>query len=196
MKRQYSRGFTLVELLIVIVIIAILAAITIIAYNGITNRAKDSAVRSAAAQLVTVIQDYALQYGSDSLKVGASTVNPVSNGVCSEAGTGGWIKSPAYKCTLQDVLVSSGKMNSNFFNSIPASTIASGASSPTYTFMFYPCPAGYPGMYILYYNLISPSSDDTAKYASVLASCGMMAPTTYSQYVNYNMRGAILINAN
>ena len=33
-----SRGFTIVELLIVIVVIAILAAITVVAYNGIQNR--------------------------------------------------------------------------------------------------------------------------------------------------------------
>jgi len=40
------RGFTIVELLIVIVVIGILAAITIVAYNGIQNRAYDSAVKS------------------------------------------------------------------------------------------------------------------------------------------------------
>lgn len=46
--RKKQRGFTIVELLIVVVVIAILAAITIVAYTGIQNRAKDS---SAAAQL-------------------------------------------------------------------------------------------------------------------------------------------------
>ena len=39
-----KQGFTIVELLIVIVVIAILAAITIVAYTGIQNRAYDTAV--------------------------------------------------------------------------------------------------------------------------------------------------------
>lgn len=36
------RGFTIVELLIVIVVIAILAAITVVAYNGVTERAENA----------------------------------------------------------------------------------------------------------------------------------------------------------
>jgi general secretion pathway protein G len=41
MHKQWSKqdGFTIVELLIVIVVIGILAAITIVAYNGIQQRA-------------------------------------------------------------------------------------------------------------------------------------------------------------
>ncbi len=53
------RGFTIVELLIVIVVIAILAVITIVAYNGIQNRAKDSAVQSAALQAGKKVLSYA-----------------------------------------------------------------------------------------------------------------------------------------
>lgn len=47
-----SFGFTLVELLIVIVVIAILAAISIVAYNGIQDRAKASAISSDIASAV------------------------------------------------------------------------------------------------------------------------------------------------
>jgi len=41
-----NKGFTIVELLIVIVVIAILAAITIVSYNGIVERAKISSIVS------------------------------------------------------------------------------------------------------------------------------------------------------
>ncbi len=53
-----SNGFTIVELLIVVVVIAILAAITIVSYTGISNRAKTAAVQSAAEQAYKKVQTY------------------------------------------------------------------------------------------------------------------------------------------
>lgn len=50
-KHTRKTGFTIVELLIVIVVIAILAAISIVAYNGIQNRSK---VAKANSDLVTL----------------------------------------------------------------------------------------------------------------------------------------------
>jgi prepilin-type N-terminal cleavage/methylation domain-containing protein len=51
-------GFTIVELLIVIVVIGILAAITIVAYNGIQQRAKAAAVSSALTQAAKKLAVY------------------------------------------------------------------------------------------------------------------------------------------
>lgn len=47
-----QKGFTIVELLIVIVVIGILAAITIVAFNGVQNRGKKSSAESAANTIV------------------------------------------------------------------------------------------------------------------------------------------------
>lgn len=57
-----GRGFTIVELLIVIVVIAILAAITIVAYSGIQDRAKASAAQATAKQAYTTITGYAVEH--------------------------------------------------------------------------------------------------------------------------------------
>jgi len=59
-----QRGFTIVELLIVIVVIAILAAISIVAYNGVQNRANDTAVKNDLRQFHSLIEQYKILNGN------------------------------------------------------------------------------------------------------------------------------------
>ena len=56
-------GFTIVELLIVIVVIGILAAITIVAFNGVQERARTAAVTSALNQGGKKIEIYNAENG-------------------------------------------------------------------------------------------------------------------------------------
>jgi prepilin-type N-terminal cleavage/methylation domain-containing protein len=51
-----SRGFTIVELLIVSVVNAILAPITIVSYTGIQNRARDTTNKSDAQTLAQIAE--------------------------------------------------------------------------------------------------------------------------------------------
>lgn len=57
------RGFTIVELLIVIVIVAILATITVVAYRGIQARARDSQRLQDAKTLEKALRIYLINNG-------------------------------------------------------------------------------------------------------------------------------------
>ena len=57
-------GFTIVELLIVIVVIAILAAITIVSYNGITSRANTTSAQASATSMMKKLEAYYAEEGS------------------------------------------------------------------------------------------------------------------------------------
>ena len=58
MRFEDRTGFTIIELLIVIVVIAILAAISVVAYNGIQARASVSETASFANMAVKTLQAY------------------------------------------------------------------------------------------------------------------------------------------
>lgn len=55
---DHSKGFTIVELLIVIVVIAILAAISLVAFNNVQARAQDSVNKSDISTIVKKLELY------------------------------------------------------------------------------------------------------------------------------------------
>jgi len=56
--KSKSKGFTIVELLVVIVVIGILAAITIVSYTGITARANTSSAKANAGTVLERLNIY------------------------------------------------------------------------------------------------------------------------------------------
>ncbi|OYX42683.1 hypothetical protein B7Y94_03030 [Candidatus Saccharibacteria bacterium 32-49-12] len=75
---QKAHGFTIVELLIVIVVIGILAAISIVAYNGVSNQANDSAVKSDLRNVYQGFSLYRAEYGAYPVTAGELSVAGVS----------------------------------------------------------------------------------------------------------------------
>ena len=81
MVDKKQTGFTIVELLIVIVVIGILAAITIVAYNGIQQRARDSQRQSnmqaiaKSLEIFYIDNGYYPNYGSHVAVLSWATTN-------------------------------------------------------------------------------------------------------------------------
>ncbi len=63
-KLRNSRGFTIVELLIVIIVIAILATLVITAYNGVQAKARDTKRQSDAKEVQKAAEAYNADNGS------------------------------------------------------------------------------------------------------------------------------------
>jgi type IV pilus assembly protein PilA len=85
MKRQLARGFTLIELMIVVSIIGILAAVAIPAYQGYTIRAKVSEVVLAASGCRTPVAEVYQSTNASApnanawgCEAGAGTSNPAA----------------------------------------------------------------------------------------------------------------------
>ena len=104
MSKTRPRGFTIVELLIVIVVIAILAAITIVAYNGIQVRARDAQRATDAASILKALDAY-------------KAINNVYPTATSTAGSGAWEESTETAGTFMEYL------QSTFSTKIPVDPI-------------------------------------------------------------------------
>ena len=73
MSKKSSRGFTLIELIVVVAIIGIISAVGTVAYQGYTKGAKESAVSSLVQQTSLGQLEYYSNTGGYFISDGAST---------------------------------------------------------------------------------------------------------------------------
>jgi prepilin-type N-terminal cleavage/methylation domain-containing protein len=126
-------GFTIVELLIVIVIIGILAAITIVAYNGIQDRGRQAQVVSAANQVSKKVRVYQAQNGTFPAALTDVGVSDTSDMTYSYAQSGDWFCASAK--TTGSNIVAAGFGSSGNCSQITASYYNNGTltGSPALT---------------------------------------------------------------
>ena len=100
MKRTIQKGFTLIELMIVVAIIGILAAVALPAYQDYTLRARLSEVILAGSTCRNTISEVAQNYSSTAL--------PAANGWGCEQNTAGTAASAPTKYVLSITTSSAG----------------------------------------------------------------------------------------
>lgn len=147
---QKQNGFTIVELLIVIVVIGILAAITIVAFNGVQQRGRDAQRKSDINSIAKALEVYYLDKGYFPAAGGSTAINAS----WSTTADSSW---QALKDLVVPAYVSS-------FPSDPTNTpsvfVASGANNYSYAYFsgtYCGATSSARQMYILVYRLESES---------------------------------------
>lgn len=163
MTKRKQRGFTIVELLIVIVVIAIIAAISIVAYSGIQQRGRDAQRQSDIATITKALEMYYLDEGRFPPGLGSTTINS------------GWsTTADASWVNLRNALVP------KYLSSLPAdpiSTPGANVQGGGYNYAYFADNSGYycsttPAQtYILIYRFETMPRKDT-----LIGNCSTSAP--------------------
>jgi prepilin-type N-terminal cleavage/methylation domain-containing protein len=175
MKTSKS-GFTLVEILIVLIVISILAALVIVSYGNVQAKARDTRRMSDLQNIAEAIGTYRAKFGND-----------VTTG-CGDTGIGnGWFnkQTPPYKSILA-CLTEKGYLTTNFIDPFNCTTTTDGApcSRQGYAYMKYTSGSGDTSITCVYARLEAGSTSDfTASNPCFSASSGTAASFGMNYYV-------------
>ncbi len=172
MKKTTS-GFTIVEILIVVMVIGVLVGIAIVSYNGSRGKARDSIRRTDIANIVKALETYYSDNGT----------YPTVNGSGSIKG-GNWYTSGDSSWAILQTTLTTAKV----INSVPTDPINTSSGYPDganmYTYGLYVnnstyCGVGAGQMYIILYRFeaqakeaITDGSCASNELGSVYASAG------------------------
>jgi prepilin-type N-terminal cleavage/methylation domain-containing protein len=169
-RKRVIPGFTIVELLIVIVVISILATVSVVAYNGTTARARDSQRKQDVAAIVKALQLYKIDNG-----------NLMTNGSgCGTDGNGGGYynyegtPTPNYPVSIDHCLQNKGYTNREIIDPSGLKR-CSGLGLACFTYFKYDCGLG---TYVYaHLEMLPQTSTDTD------ATCSTTLDTNYG--MNY-----------
>ena len=149
-KHKQQTGFTIVELLIVIVVIAILAAISIVAYNGIQARARDNIRYSDTKTIIKALEVYKADTGSYPITMATTVSGVPSISGCTSVNANGYSYSWATDGRWMKPLVDGG-----YLSKIPTPPLNDCSHYYSYLYVAaanataYNCPSRTKGYYVL-----------------------------------------------
>jgi len=175
-----SCGFTIVELLVVIVVIGILAAITIVSYAGITNKATQASLQSDLSNSSKLLKMYYTDYGIYPVIANGSNCpsNPVvDNKYCLKPSSSNTLTySPNSGTTGSSAFTLSATNNTTTYTTTNNSAVISPAPlSPVADWLALPQGDHYGN----YYDLVTKSWATVTRAASTGAPTGTTGKTIY-----------------
>lgn len=192
LRPSLARGFTIVELLVVIVVIGILAGLILNTYAGVQAKARDTQVRVAANEVAKALTIWSIDTGLLPSQSGAGAGSTAKNadGTCTgSTNYTGWVLGNQI-CTFYDILSGQKYLPSNFVESLPKNTVSSRYNASSYLMMLYGC-AGTNGRgFVLMHALEAPNDNDKQNFDAVTAKGGL---TTATFRGTYGMQAAKLL---
>lgn len=186
-KNLTQKGFTIVELLIVIVVIAILATISMVSYNGIQKRALDSVRKQDIANVAKALAMYRT-YEDNLITTGSG---------CGAGGAGqGWLShrsslggATAYTRSITDCLLNDDYLSKDIVDPSGCTDNARMArcAAPTTAYMKINCTSGGQNYSYLMARLESTSNPKPADMNSTTCS-------NHSFFETYGMNYAVRVD--
>lgn len=149
MKLHISKGFTIIELLVVIVLIGILSSIAVLSYSSITKRAYNTAVDSAMIQAKKAVMLYAID----------NDVNQHASNI--QSGT----------ITMRNILINGGYLKSTFDDGLKK-------YGPSNTLLSQPVFISYCGNGMYYIFAAAWEGTAASQVSTDYVACGRQLATT------------------
>lgn len=185
--QRLRQGFTIVELLIVITVIAILVMITATIYQNVQVQARDTQLADSADKVADAVELFIQQQGH--FPRGGLNSTSASGGSECVDGSGGWFAAQ-YNCTVRDTLVATGYLPSGFGDNLPANPAL--PTLPGRNIMVYTYGAPVTSA-MVYYSMEDPSAENTRNFNAQLTACGINPGGVVAPRDSYGMRNGVCI---
>ena len=194
MKRPVAKGFTIVELIVVIIVLSVLVMITASIYQSVQTQARDAKNADGADKFADAISLFTAK-NQHFPRGGSGSTSAIGTGTECADGVNGWAAT-GYQCDIEDSLVASGYLPAGFTAGLSPNTLYPSNTTGSQTLMVYVAStAGTPPVkkVMVMYAMEAPTAEDTTHFNTELTKCYGSVPATYSPRDTYGMKNGICL---